>query len=389
MIVATKFPYTTMAKPMPAPQEYELVIQTCLLGLLLLVVVLGNSLICAIVWKFRNLRTHANVFVVEMAVTDFMNGVINIPLFICYQLYPSPTLRGRTVGMICLFIRRGCLLQNLLSVSSIFIDRYLALAYGIRYTAWKSKKTIFIVVTVKWLIGLAITGSIILFHTEFQEMGDAPISMYIQQYEDNGIMPFPRIILPSFLVLFCVVSFLSTREIKKTVTFRKAFQGLKIKRFQDLKALKTVRYIVICYTICILPGVARSILITTTVKITEHWLLFFEFFFLILTCSVNFILYYTRTDRFRHALVTLFTNPLEKDKVLVEFKAFDKVVPRIVKESKKLQQLEFPTMSTGPHFTTTITKSDSNELRDVASWKTEESVNLPDDDDPSCYDTKL
>lgn len=372
------------------PQGYELILQTCLLSLLLLVVVVGNSLISAIVWKFKNLRTHANVFVVEMAVTDFMNGAINIPMFICYQLYPSPSLRGRTVAMVCLFIRRGCLLQNLLSVSTIFMDRYLAFAYGVRYTAWKNRKTIFIAIAVKWVIGCAIVGFIILFHTEFEEMGDVAIFRYIQQYEDNGIMPFPRIILPSFLVLFCVVSFLSTREIRKNVTFRKGIEGLRVKKFQDLKALITVRYIIVAYAICILPGVTRSILIATTVVIIEHWLLFFEFFFLLVTCAINCAIYYIRTERFRRALVVLFINPKQKN--LVELKAFDKVVPRIVREAKKLEQLEFADISIGPEDQaqfTTVTKSCSAESKDVVSRETEESVNLPDDDEPSSYDTKF
>ena len=374
--------------PQVLPHGYEVIIQLTLVALLLIVVVLGNSLICAIVWKFKNLRTHANVFVVEMAITDFLNGVINIPLFICYQLYPSPTLKGRTVAMICLFIRRGCLLQNVLSVSTIFIDRYLALAYGVRYTAWKNRKIICLTIIVKWFIGLIIVGAIIFFHTEFEEMGDAPIANYIQQFEDNGIMPFPRIILPAFLLLFCIVSFLSWREIKQTVIFRQGLQGMKIKRFQDLKALKTVRYVIVCYAICILPGVTRSILIATNVRIVEHWLLFFDIFFLLVTCAVNCIIYYARTERFRRALIVFWTHPMEKNKVLVELKTYDKVVPRIVKQAKMLEQLEIPNVSTEPsHLTFRVTKA-STESKDVASRETEESIHV-DEDDLSYYDTKL
>lgn len=369
-------------------QEYELIIQTCLLAVLLLVVVLGNSLICAIVWKFKNLRTHANFFVVEMAVTDFLNGTINIPLFICYELFPSPTLTGRTVAMICLFIRRGCLLQNVLSVSTIFVDRYLALAYGLRYTAWKTRKIIFWIVTVKWLIGLAVVGAVILFHTDFEVIeGNARIARYIAQYEDRGIMPFPRIILPSFLIFFCVVSFLSWLEIKKTLMFRRAIQGANIKRFQDLRALKTVRYIIICYAICILPGVTRSILLAAGVEIERNWLLFCEFFFLLITCAVNCIIYYARTERFRRALLVFLTSPFEKNQVVVELKTFDKVIPKIVKEAKEMEQMEPPTISDEPAHTHFTTKS-SSESRDFASRDTEESVHT-DDNEPSCWDTKL
>ena len=371
------------------PEEYELIIQTSLLAILLFVVVFGNSLICLIVWQFKNLRTHANIFVVEMAMADFWNGVVNIPLFICYQLYPSPVLRGRTLAMICLLIRRGCLLQNVLSVSIIFIDRYLVLAYGVRYTAWKTRKIIFVTIVIKWFIGLTVVGSIIYFHSQFEDMGpNVPIAKYIQQYEDNGIMPFPMIILPTFLLLFCIVSYLSSQEIKKTVTFRKGLQGLKMKRFQDLKALKTVRYIIVCYAICILPGVTRSILIAKNIFIVDYWLLFFDIFFLLVTCAINSVIYYARTERFRRALVMFFNNPLEKNKVILELKTYDKVVPRNVKATQKFEQLEFPNLSDDPsQLMFHMTKS-STESKDVISRETDETFNL-EEDDPSCYDTKL
>lgn len=111
---------------------------------------------------------------------------------------------------------------------------------------------------------------------------------------------------------------------------------------------------------------------------------------LVITCAINCAIYYVRTERFRRALVVLFVNPKQKN--LVKLKAFDKVVPRIVKEAKKLEQLEFADISIGPDDQaqfTTVTKSYSAESKDVVSRETEESVNLPDDDEPSSYDTKF
>ena len=131
------------------PERYESTIQTTLLATLLLVLVSGNSVICMLVWKYKNLRTYANFLVVEMALVDFFNGVINIPMFICYQVYPSPFLTGRTLAIVCLFLRRGFLLQNALSVSTIFLDRYFVLAYGLKYTSWKSRKKLFMIIALK------------------------------------------------------------------------------------------------------------------------------------------------------------------------------------------------------------------------------------------------
>lgn len=353
--------------------QYELIIQTFLLAVLLLVLILGNSVICALVWKYRNLRTYANFLVVEMALVDLFNGVINIPLFICYQLYPSPVFRGRSLAIVCLYLRRGFLLQNALSVSTIFIDRYLVLAYGLRYTAWKNRKKLFTIIAIKWVVGVVLVGAIVLFHSDFEDIGNAPIAKYISQYEDRGILPFPRIVLPAFLILFCTVSYLSSREIKKTVSFRKGLKGLDVKRFQDLKALKTVRYIIVCYAICFLPDITRSILLLTSVQIVEHWLVFSSFFFLLLTSAVNSVIYYIRTERFRRAFVMFVTNPLEKKDVF-ELKTYDQVVPKIVRQAKKLEQLEFGI--DGPEDGTT------EEIR-----TTDESTVF--DSDQGCWDTKL
>lgn len=364
------------------PQKYEVIIQTTLLVVLLLVLILGNSVICALVAKYKNLRTYANFLVVEMALVDLFNGVINIPLFICYQLFPSPVFRGRYLAIVCLFLRRGFLLQNALSVTTIFLDRYLVLSYGLRYTSWKSRKKLFGIIAMKWLVGVTLVGGIILFHTDFEDIGDAPIAKYISQYEDRGILPFPRIILPAFLIVFCTVFYLSSREIKKTVSFRKGLKGLDMKRFQDLKALKTVRYIIVCYAICFLPDITRSILLLTTIQMVEFWLIFCAFFFLLLTSAVNSVIYYIRTERFRRALVMFITSPLEK-KELIELKTYDQVVPKNVQEGRKLDHQPQFAMDGPAESSSSVHKDCTTE----ATGTTEEITIY--DCDQGCWDTKL
>ena len=364
------------------PEKYEVIIQTTLLVVLLLVLILGNSVICMLVAKYKNLRTYANFLVVEMALVDLFNGVINIPLFICYQLFPSPVFRGRYLAIACLFLRRGFLLQNALSVTTIFIDRYLVLAYGLRYISWKSRKKLFAIIAMKWLLGISLVGGIIFFHTDFEDIGDAPIAKYISQYEDRGILPFPRIILPAFLIIFCTVFYLSSREIKKTVSFRKGLKGLDMKRFQDLKALKTVRYIIVCYAICFLPDITRSILLLTPAQLIEFWLIFSAFFFLLLTSAVNSVIYYIRTERFRRALVMFITSPLEK-RELIELKTYDQVVPKIVQDAKKLDHQPQFAMDGPAESSTSVPKDCTTE-----ETRTTEELTIHDSDQ-DCWDTKL
>lgn len=364
------------------PEKYEVIIQTTLLAVLLVVLILGNSVICALVAKYKNLRTYANFLVVEMALVDLFNGVINIPLFICYQLFPSPVFRGRYLAIVCFFLRRGFLLQNALSVTTIFLDRYLVLAYGLRYTSWKSRKKLFGIIALKWLLGVSLVGGIIFFHTDFEDIGDAPIAKYISQYEDRGILPFPRIILPAFLIMFCAVFYLSSREIKKTVSFRKGLKGLDMKRFQDLKALKTVRYIIVCYAICFLPDITRSILLLTPAQLVEFWLIFSAFFFLLLTSAVNSVIYYIRTERFRRALVMFISSPLEK-KELIELKTYDQVVPKIVQDAKRLDHEPQFAMDGPAESSTSVHKDCTTE-----ATKTTEEITIYDSDQ-GCWDTKL
>ena len=367
------------------PERYESTIQTTLLATLLLVLVFGNSVICMLVWKYKNLRTYANFLVVEMALVDFFNGVINIPMFICYQVYPSPFLTGRTLAIICLFLRRGFLLQNALSVSTIFLDRYFVLAYGLKYTSWKSRKKLFMIIALKWMAGIVIVGGIILFHTDFEDIGDAPIAKYISQYEDRGILPFPRIILPMFLFFFCTVLYLSSREIKKNINFKKGLKGYETKRFQDLKALKTVQYIILCYTVCFLPDVTRSVLLLTTFQAVEHWLVFSAFFFLVLTSAVNVVIYYIRTERFRRAFMLFVTNPVKKNEVF-ELKTYERVIPKIVQEAKMIEELEIPT-DRSAETPGAQNKEECPTTTDSKSRETEEFSIF--DEDLQCWDTKL
>ena len=367
------------------PEQYELIIQTTFLALLLLVLVIGNSVICLLVWKYKNLRTYANFLVVEMAIVDFLNGAINIPMFICYQVYPSPfgILYGRTVAIVVLCLRRGLLLQNALSVSTIFLDRYLVLAYSLRYVCWKSRKKLFGIIAVKWLLGIGLVEAILLLHTDFEDIGDAPIAKYISQYEDRGILPFPRIILPLFLIYFCTVFYLSSREIQKNVSFKKGLKGYETKRFQDLKALKTVQYIIFCYTICFLPDITRSVLLSTTVKVAEHWLVFSSFFFLVTTSAVNVVIYYIRTERFRRAFLQFIINPVMKNEVF-ELKTYARVIPKIVQDAKKIEELNFPSDEgieiPYPH-------KDCTTTTDTKSKETDEFSVF--DEDLDCWDTKL
>lgn len=51
--------------------------------------------------------------------------------------------------------------------------------YGLKYILWKSRKKFFMIIVLKWMIGIVIVGGIILFYIDFEDIGDVLIVKYI------------------------------------------------------------------------------------------------------------------------------------------------------------------------------------------------------------------
>ena len=57
--------------------------------------IIGNSIICLLLVRFKTLRTVPNILVVNLSVVDILNAVTNMPLMILWYICKVPYLKGR------------------------------------------------------------------------------------------------------------------------------------------------------------------------------------------------------------------------------------------------------------------------------------------------------
>ncbi|XP_068713862.1 octopamine receptor beta-2R-like [Montipora foliosa] len=110
------------------------------LGVLGALITLENLLVCFLVYRFRNLRTFNNGFVVSLAVSDILFGGLLIPVNITDQWNP---INGYLISFI--------LFENVTSLFAVTLDRYLAVMYSLSYAYFMTKRFVKILITA-WIV---------------------------------------------------------------------------------------------------------------------------------------------------------------------------------------------------------------------------------------------
>ena len=94
---------------------------------------LGNSLVCLAIWRFRNLRTSTNYFVCSLAVADLLVPPLRV-VFIAISLFAGEWLFGRTwceISSMCGVLLCGASILHLCVIS---IERLIAIKWPLKYT---------------------------------------------------------------------------------------------------------------------------------------------------------------------------------------------------------------------------------------------------------------
>ena len=76
-------------------------IQVVLLAIVFVTAIVGNGLVCCVVYHFKQLRTVPNFFIVNLSVVDLCNTLVNMPLFVGYYVIKADIFRGKWVSYVC------------------------------------------------------------------------------------------------------------------------------------------------------------------------------------------------------------------------------------------------------------------------------------------------
>ncbi|XP_043938950.1 D(1) dopamine receptor-like [Protopterus annectens] len=132
------------------------VVTGCLLFLLILSTLLGNTLVCAAVIKFRHLRSKVtNFFVISLAVSDLFVAVLVMPWRAITEVagfWPFGDFCDIWVAFDIM-----CSTASILNLCIISVDRYWAIASPFRYERKMTQRVAFVMIGVAWLLSILIS----------------------------------------------------------------------------------------------------------------------------------------------------------------------------------------------------------------------------------------
>ncbi|KAJ8266798.1 hypothetical protein GJAV_G00134800 [Gymnothorax javanicus] len=132
------------------------VLTGCFLSLLILTTLLGNTLVCAAVTKFRHLRSKVtNFFVISLAISDLLVAILVMPWKAATEIvgfWPFGSFCNVWVAFDIM-----CSTASILNLCVISVDRYWAISSPFRYERKMTPKVAFVMISVAWTLSVLIS----------------------------------------------------------------------------------------------------------------------------------------------------------------------------------------------------------------------------------------
>ena len=191
-------------------------IQLTLCVVLLLAAVIGNGAVCFLVVRFKALKTVPNILLANLACVEFLNILVNLPLYMVHDLCNKESLITSTVTWWMTILTILFLLLNLTYMFILVADRYFAIAYTMKYYVWRSHRKALVAAITAWITALVATVSstVPLYNVD---LGTKTNFYYRTVYATKtNCMYYILPILATLIISITIISIQTLREIWKT-----------------------------------------------------------------------------------------------------------------------------------------------------------------------------
>lgn len=111
--------------------------------------VLGNILVMLAFFLDRQIRHPANYFILSLSVSDFLIGLLSMPLLTIY-IYAKNWPLSAIICDIWLSLDYTVCLTSIYTVLFITIDRFCSVKMPAKYRKWRTKRRINIMIAITW-----------------------------------------------------------------------------------------------------------------------------------------------------------------------------------------------------------------------------------------------
>ncbi|CAF0843025.1 unnamed protein product [Rotaria sordida] len=113
--------------------------------------VLGNILVMLAFFLDRQIRQPTNYFILSLSVSDFLIGLLSMPLLTIY-IYSKEWPLNAIICDIWLSLDYTVCLTSIYTVLFITIDRFYSVKMPAKYRKWRTKRKINIMITITWAV---------------------------------------------------------------------------------------------------------------------------------------------------------------------------------------------------------------------------------------------
>ncbi|XP_032894496.1 D(4) dopamine receptor-like [Amblyraja radiata] len=192
---------TTGGPPLPALHIPALVLG----GLLIVLIIAGNLLVCLGVATERPLRTATNIFIASLATSDLLLAVLVLPLYVFQEFQGGVWTLGPGVCDYLMTMDVMLCTASIFNLCAISVDRFIAVRIPLNYSRTHIDVRQVALISLTWILALAVASPIAL---GLNQVPGRDIS--VCRLEDNSYIIWSSVCsfllpCPVMLLLYCAV----------------------------------------------------------------------------------------------------------------------------------------------------------------------------------------
>ncbi|KAK3698711.1 hypothetical protein QZH41_001722 [Actinostola sp. cb2023] len=267
--------------------------------------------------RFKSLRFLSNYLLIDLTIVEFMDLVVNIPIFMEVFLLTKKINLDRETRWYAMLFHRFFLINDLISQISLSIDCLLAITFGKAFTGKKSSNTVLAFIALKWMTILVLL--LVFSVSEYTLITEGVSDENYQKLLFGPSQIIWKVVIPSCQCVSVFTILLTNYQIMKTRIVTSKRYGMKLfgrGSKNSNKAINTLFIILVVQTLCKVPAAVYSYVGVDDKIEGNRWFAFSAYYCLFLSSSVMPVIYFSRSLTFKRALAQIRRHPLAKNAYL-------------------------------------------------------------------------
>ncbi|KAJ8245267.1 hypothetical protein GJAV_G00268910 [Gymnothorax javanicus] len=129
--------------------------------LLILVIILGNILVCLSVLTERSLKTATNYFIVSLAIADLLLAVLVLPLYVYSEFLGGVWTLSTSICDALMTMDVMLCTASILNLCAISVDRYIAVVVPLKYNRNQFSVRQLVLIAATWVLSFGVASPVI------------------------------------------------------------------------------------------------------------------------------------------------------------------------------------------------------------------------------------